>query len=163
MTIEIDDTAWGLPVGGIWLGFYRVESGEMVVREVGVKYFQGNAFETKVYLEECVQQAKIGIFRDLKRKNNEMIHICSGYVLSSIRKWLEQKGFQYRQKKITGTLQREMEKVSQSYIDNLPHFHKKKSESLYDALLCWIKESPKKRLKYAKTGWKPIKKIVNGQ
>lgn len=160
MTVQIDDTLWGIPVGGVWLGFYRPETDELVTEEVDVKYFRGDAFETKAYLDVCVQKMKTGVFRDLGMRSGEKIEICNGYVLSSIREWFRDHGFPFEKAKITGRLQREMEKISREYIEGLPEFKHAPSGSLYNELIAWIQEKPKARLKYAKTGWKPIKKIM---
>lgn len=161
MTIEIDDTLWGIPVGGIFLGFRRVESGELVIKEIPVEFFQGDKFANKTYLDRCVTAAKEALFKDLKRKSNESIWICSGYVLSSIRKWLDDRNIRYKKTKITGALQNIMERKSSEYISALPGFEKKRSESLYNALLEWVREKPDKRLQYAKSGWKPFRDLIN--
>ena len=163
MVTEIDDSAWGLPLFGVWLGFHHIESGRIIVKEVGVDFFQGNNFSSKKYLDECVKQAKIALLHDLKIPATEELRICSGFVLSKIYEWAIDTGFRCKKTKITGKLQSVMEETSRTYIASLPGFKKEKSESLYDALIKWIGEDPEKRLIYVKTGWNAIKKIFQGE
>lgn len=161
MVIEVDDTAWGIPVGGLWLGFHRIETGTIVIKEVGVEFFQGSNHRTKAYLSECIHQAKRALFKDLRLRSGELIRICRGYALSSIREWLNSRNFHCEEAIIGGKLQDAMVETSRSYIERLPHFDKKESDPLYDALIRWLEEDPQNRLQYAKTGWKALRKNPN--
>lgn len=160
MTVEIDDTAWGIPVAGVWLGFHRVETGEIFVKEVSVEHFKKGAFGRKDYLDAALTVAKHTLFDDLNITKDEQIHICSGYVLSSIYEWLYNRNFNIKRKKIVGRLQDVMESTSRDYINSLPNFSKKPSEPLYNALIHWIEEDPEHRMQYVKTGWKKIRNML---
>lgn len=159
-TVEIDDTAWGIPVFGVWIGFYRVETKETVVKEISVELFQGEAFDSKAYLKEATKLAKIALFRDLKLASNEPIRVCNGYILSSVNEWLKSRGFNCARAKIEGALQKKMESVSRDAVASLPNFSKGKSESLYDALIRYLLEDTATRKTIFKTGWNAIKRIV---
>ena len=161
MVIEIDDTAWGIVAFGVWLGFHRIETGKIVVKEVPVEFFQGDNFTSHAYLGEGLKRTKDALFRDLRLKDGEEIRICSGYVLSEIYDWLHSRGFNCKKSKIKETLQKVMERTSREAISSLPDFSKEPSEPLYDALIRWVSEKPRDRIKYTKTGWKPIQKIMN--
>lgn len=161
MVIEIDDTNWGIPVGGLWLGFHRTETGTIIIKEIDVSFFQGTNHRNKAYLGECVRKAKRALFKDLKLRSGELVRICRGYALSSIREWLNLRIFHCEEAIIGGKLQDAMVETSRSYIEQLPHFDKKESDPLYDALLRWLEGDPPNRLKYAKTGWKALRNNPN--
>ena len=85
--------------------------------------------------------------------------VCSGYVLSSIRRRLAELGFRVEEVEIVGELQ---EMVEKSYVRwcievGVP------SERLEDkrrfwTLLEWVAERPELRERLVKTGWKSWKK-----
>jgi hypothetical protein len=85
--------------------------------------------------------------------------VCSGYVLSSIRRHLRERGFEVEEVEIVGELQ---EMVERSYVRwrievGVP------AERLEDrrrfwTLLEWVAERPDLRERLVKTGWKSWKR-----
>jgi len=85
--------------------------------------------------------------------------VCSGYVLSSIRRRLAERGFRVEEVEIVGELQKMVER---SYVRwcievGVP------GESLEDkrrfwTLLEWVAERPELRERLVKTGWKSWKR-----
>jgi hypothetical protein len=85
--------------------------------------------------------------------------VCSGYVLSSIRRHLRERGFTVEEVEATGKLQ---EKVERGYIRWCKEMGVP-AEMLEDkkrfwTFLEWVAERPGLREKLVKTGWKSWKK-----
>jgi hypothetical protein len=84
--------------------------------------------------------------------------VCSGYVLSGIRRHLRDRGFKVEEVEVTGELQ---EKVERSYIRWCEEMGVP-AERLIDkrrfwTFLEWVAERPWLREKLVKTGWKSWK------
>jgi len=84
--------------------------------------------------------------------------VCSGYVLSSMRRHLRDRGFNVEEVEITGELQGMVER---SYVRwcievGVPAEILKDERSFW-TLLEWVGERPELREKLVKTGWKSWK------
>jgi hypothetical protein len=85
--------------------------------------------------------------------------VCSGYVLSSIRRRLQDRGFKVEKVEIAGELQ---EMVERSYVRwcievGVPA-ERLEDKRRFWTLLEWVAERPELREKLVKTGWKSWKK-----
>jgi hypothetical protein len=160
--ILIDDAGWGdLILGVVIVALSRTRrshlklSGQKYMeRRIPVSSFQPPNFENKRYLDDAVQIAE-EIVEVMQADKQTCFKVCSGYVLSSIRRYLRDNGFSVEEVEITGELQ---ERVEKAYLEwcvevGVPP-ERLKGERRFWTFLEWIAEKPKIREKLVKTGWK---------
>ena len=152
--ILIDDAGWGDLILGVVIEALKLPERRYMERRIPVSSFQSPSFENKQYLDDAVYIAQeiIGVMRP---DEETRFKVCSGYVLASIRKHLQDRGFNVEKVEITGELQ---EMVERSYVrwcievgvpaERLEHGRR------FSTLLEWIGEKPELREKLVKTGWK---------
>jgi len=155
--ILIDDSGWGDLILGVVIGVLRRPSGDYMERRIPVIFFQPPRFERKEYLDKAVDVIKeaIDVMRPLR---NAVFRVCSGYVLSGVRKYLREQGFSVKVTKVIGELQ---ERVERGYLNwcrevGVPSrvLQLESGENRFWALLNWVKEKPELREGLVKTGWK---------
>ena len=152
--ILIDDAGWGDFILGVVIGALKLPDRRYMERRIPVSSFQPPNFENKQYLHDAVKIAE-EIVMVMQPEKEARFKVCSGYVLSSIRGYLREHGFDVVEVEITDELQ---EMVGKSYIRwceevGVP------AESLEDkkrfwTLLDWVAKEPKNRENLVKTGWK---------
>jgi len=146
--IEIDDTGWGEPVGGVFIVGRDLQSGKVSKQEIHAKFFQEPKFKTGKYYIETVRAVN-SILYDLNADpNRTTIKICSGTIFSQVYRFLENNGYDYKKVKIRGETQNIAKGIFDSYLKKIdcPRGYKK--------MKLWLKEDKEEREKYAKTGWK---------
>ena len=88
MTIEIDDAGTGEIVSSAFIGIYRIETGELLLKEIPVHLFDEYGWDMKLPKFKAVDLILEGL-KELEYNKNESIHICQGnffdYVRSSFR------------------------------------------------------------------------------
>ena len=84
LTIQIDDSLWGSPIGTTLIGALRVESGEYHVAEIPLGLFQDEVFAQKKYLAGA-REVTQDLLRYLKHDHAEPIEICTGYIHAQTR------------------------------------------------------------------------------
>ncbi|CAJ36094.1 hypothetical protein [Methanocella arvoryzae] len=156
--IQVDDSGWGFPLGGVMIGATdgtRVETGL-----IDTKFFQGELFKTHAYLSEAAR-ITLGLVKDLGGRPGETrVEICSGYVNSRSKDLLEREGYDVKVTEITGLLQDQLEKRYKEYVKSLgypAYYDPKETRSpamAFKEVIKWIDEDPENRMKIAKTGWK---------
>lgn len=144
----------------------RVETGEVYSGEIPLEYFKEDKFKDKNYLDASVEIVTKGI-KKINITKNEPILICRGYVLSNIREYLNSKGYDIREKKITGLTQEFAEMEFKKSLVKLGVGSLKDVESLrnFYNYIEWIKKDIPSRERFVKTGWsswKKWKKKING-
>jgi hypothetical protein len=148
--IEIDDTGWGEPVGGVFIIGRDIESGKFSKEEIPVEFFQKGKFKSGAYSIEAVKAVN-KILDDLNvTPNKNFIRICSGTIFSQVYKFLEKNGYSYEITKIRGETQKLAEKIFNQYLEkiNCPRGYKR--------MIKWLETNPNERRMYAKTGWKKM-------
>ena len=155
--ILIDDAGWGDLILGVVVGALKLPESRYMKRRISVSSFQPPNFENKQYLDDAVKIAE-EIVEVMQPDKETRFKVCSGYVLSSIRRHLRDRGFNVEELQIAGHLQ---ELVEKSYVEwckevGVP------TERLGDkrrfwTLLEWVAEKPEIREKLVKTGWKSWK------
>jgi hypothetical protein len=155
--ILIDDAGWGDLVLGVVIGALKLPERRYMERRIPVSSFQSPNFEDKRYLDDAMKIAE-EIVEVMRPDMETRFKVCSGYVLSSIRRYLRERGFNVEKVQITGDLQ---ELVERSYVEwckevGVP------TERLGDkrrfwTFLEWVAERPWLREKLVKTGWKSWK------
>jgi len=152
--IMIDDAGWRDLILGVVIGALKPPDRRYMERRIPVSSFQSPNFENKQYLDDAVKIA--GEIVEVMQPDMETrFKVCSGYVLSSIRRHLRNQGFNVEEVEITGELQ---EMVERSYVRwcrevGVPA-ERLEDERRFWALLEWVAEKPKIREKLVKTGWK---------
>jgi len=155
--ILVDDAGWGDLILGVVVGALKPPDPRYMERRIPVSSFQPPNFENKKYLDDAVEIAG-EIVQVIQPDMETTFKVCSGYVLSSIRRHLNQQGFKVEEVEVTGELQ---EKAERGYIRwcvevGVP------AERLEDrrrfwTLLDWVAERPELREKLVKTGWRSWK------
>ena len=160
--ILIDDAGWedlilGVVIGALKLPAHRYIPISYMERRIPVTSFQPPNFENKQYLDDAVKIAE-EIVEAMQPDNETRFKVCSGYILSSIHRHLQERGFNVEEVEITGELQ---EMVERSYVRwcievGVPA-ERLVDERRFSTLLEWVAERPELREKLVKTGWKSWK------
>jgi hypothetical protein len=160
--ILIDDAGWGDLILGVVIGALKRPTHRYIPisymeRRIPVSSFQPPNFENKRYLDDAIKIAE-EIVEAMQPDVETRFKVCSGYVLSSIRRHLQDKGFNVDEVEITGELQ---EMVERSYVRwcievGVPA-ERLEDERRFSTLLEWVAEKPEIREKLVKTGWKSWK------
>jgi hypothetical protein len=156
--ILIDDAGWGDLLLGVVIGALKPPDHRYMERRIPVSSFQSPNFENKKYLDDTVKIAN-EIVEVLQPDMETNFKVCSGYVLSSIRRHLRERGFKVEEVEVTGELQ---EKVEQGYIRWCKEMgvpaERLEDKKRFWTFLEWVAERPGLREKLVKTGWKSWKK-----
>jgi methionine synthase II (cobalamin-independent) len=155
--IWIDDAGWGDLLLGVVIGALKPPDRRYMERRIPVSSFQPPNFENKKYLDDAVKIAD-EIVEAMRPDVETCFKVCSGYVLSSIRRHLQDRGFKVEKVEITGELQ---EMVERSYVRwcvevGVP-VERLEEERRFGALLKWVAERPELRETLVKTGWRSWK------
>jgi len=155
--ILVDDAGWGCAVGGTLIAAYRVETGEIQVREVPVSYFQGDLFRAHAYLGASAIAAASAV--TTLRQHGESVQICSGYIHTATHR----QHATWKIVKITGPFQARIEQELKDYLHQLGFPYQGSTEAygkLFFEAIRWLKGgNPNRagmdpeRVKLAKTGW----------
>ncbi len=115
-TIFIDDSGWGFPLGGVLVGAYDTLTNSFKFKEIEVKFFQGNEFNSKDYLLEYSKKGVEIINEFNPDKNSTLIKICTGYINIELKRELRRIGYNVEVAKISEPLQSELERKHKEYI-----------------------------------------------
>jgi len=106
--ILIDDAGWGDLLLGVVIGALKPPDHRYMERRIPISSFQPPNFENKKYLDDTVKIAD-EIIEVLQPDMETNFKVCSGYVLSSIRRHLRERGFKVEEVEATGELQEKVE------------------------------------------------------
>ena len=180
MTIEIDDTGTGIMVGPAIIGLRRVETNELVFKEIPVELFNEENFKMKKPFFKTVDLIKEGL-KELKHGEEEIIHVCPGSYFDKARRYFKEEGIAYENRQIEGELQDALEEKTDNLLINIGFDPKtleelkplQKSDKkayhryLSKAIRDWVCEDYDNRVKHVKTGhkkgFKRIKEQLNLQ
>jgi len=155
--ILIDDAGWGDLILGVVIGALKPPDPRYMERRISVSSFQPPNFENKKYLDDAMKIAD-EIVEVMQPEVETNFKVCSGYVLSGIRRHLRERGFKVEEVEAAGELQ---EKVERSYIRWCKEMgvpaEKLDDKRRFWTFLEWIAEKPEIREKLVKTGWKSWK------
>jgi hypothetical protein len=117
-------------------------------------------FKNKTYLLHARNIVLEGVKR-LQIKKDEQIKICRGYVLTSARETLIEKGYDVIDAKITGITQK---LVEEEFLKSLVKlgigcYEKVKVMRSYKGFLTYVLQNLDEREKYVKTGWRRWERI----
>ncbi|MBS7656572.1 MAG: hypothetical protein QXI71_06115 [Candidatus Bathyarchaeia archaeon] len=153
-TILIDDAGWGDLILGVVIGALKLPDRRYMERRIPVTSFQSPNFENKAYLDDARRIGK-EIVEAMQPDKQTCFKVCSGYILSGIRGFLEEQGFHVEKTVITGELQ---ERVEKSFIEwcievGVPR-DKLESNRRFYPILDWVADKIELRERLVKTGWK---------
>ena len=151
--ILIDAVGWGDLLLGVVIGALKPPDPMVMERRIPTSSFQPPHFENKKYLDDAVKIAD-EIIEVMQPDMGTCFKVCSEYVLSSVRRHLQNRGFNVQKVEVTGELKG---MVESAYIrwcveEGVP------KEILQDkrrfwTLLEWVAERPHLREGLVKTGW----------
>ena len=151
--VLIDDAGWGDLILGVVIGAIKPPDPRYMERRIPVSSFQSPNFEDKKYLDDTVKIAD-EIVKIMRPDMETNFRVCSGYVLSGIRRHLRERGFRVEEVEVTGILQ---EKVERGYIRWCKEMgaptERLEDKGRFWTFLDWVAESPRFREKFVKTGW----------
>ncbi|UCE57473.1 MAG: hypothetical protein JSW19_03720 [Candidatus Bathyarchaeota archaeon] len=161
--ILIDDSGWGDRILGVVIGALKLPERRYMERRIPISSFQPPNFENKQYLDDAEKIVE-DIVEAMRPDMETTFKVCSGYVLSSIRKRLREQGFNVKKVEITGELQ---DMVERGYIRwcvevGIPAERFEENNRFW-TLLDWVAEKPRIREKLVKTGWKSWPKKWRGK
>jgi len=151
--ILVDDAGWGDLLLGVVIGALKPPDRRYMERRIPTSSFQSPNFENKKYLDDAVKIAD-EIVEVMQPDVETSFKVCSGYVLSSIRRHLRERGFKVEEVEIRGELQ---EMVERSYVRwcvevGVPE-ERMQDKKRFWTLLEWVAERPDQREGLVKTGW----------
>ena len=153
--ILIDGAGWGDLILGVVIGALNLNLPDprYMERRIPISSFQPPNFEDKKYLDDAVKIAD-KIVQVMQPDMETNFKVCSGYILSSVRKYLRERGFRVEEVEATGELQ---EKVERGYIRWCKEMGVPaeilEGKGRFWSFLEWVAESPRFREKLVKTGW----------
>ena len=164
MVVEVDDSGWGGLVGGAVIVMRRLGKNEKYVGEVPVEAFQGQAFKAKTYFPYVLRIVREGA-EALDITKDEPVHVCTGYILSEVRKALANEGYLVVPSRIVGVTQKFAE---ESYLKHLSRLGIGAPEEVrkirgFDNSLAWVLRDVDKRERLVKTGWKAWPRLRAGE
>ena len=151
--ILIDDAGWGDLLLGVVIGALKPPDPRYMERRIPTSSFQPPNFKNKKYLDDAAKIAD-EIVEVMQPDVETSFKVCSGYILSSIRGHLRERGFKVEKVEITGELQ---EMVERSYLRwcvevGVPA-ERLEDRKRFWTLLEWVAERPDLRESLVKTGW----------
>lgn len=164
MVIEVDDSGWGDLLGGAVIVMRRLGRNDKYVGEVPIEAFQGKSFKAKAYMPHVLRIVREGA-EVLGFEKDEPIRVCTGYILSEVRKALTNEGYKVVPSRITGSTQ---EFAEGEYLRHLSHLGVGTLEETrrirgFNASLAWVLRDVDKRERFVKTGWKSWSRLRTGK
>ena len=161
MVVEVDDSGWGDLLGGVVIVMRRVDTDEFFSDEIPIELFQLE-FKYKIYLRKAIEIILNGIDQ-LKIKNTEPIHICTGYVFTDASETLNELGYRVVEAKIVGKTQELAEaEFARSLVRlGVAEYHEVREMRSFNKFLQWVHMDLEDRERYVKTGWKSWTRLRN--
>ena len=149
----IDSAGWSDLILGVVIGALKPPDPRLMDRRIPTSSFQSPNFENKKYLIDAVKITD-EIIKVMKPDEETHFRVSSGYILSSVRRHLQNRGFRVEKMETTAQLQRMVER---SYIRwcievGVPEEILKEKRRFW-ILLKWVSEKPNLREQLVKTGW----------
>ncbi|TXT57178.1 MAG: hypothetical protein BAJALOKI2v1_520005 [Promethearchaeota archaeon] len=162
MTIEIDDSGTGDLIGDAFIGFHRVETGEICFRSVHVGLFNEENWKQKEPFNKAVELVKQGLKQLNFDKEKDKILICRGNFFDKVREYFENQDIKYESTVIDGKLQDAVEGRLVKHLRKLgvnsKRLTKKSGATRYFVLFNWVCRDFYNRERYVKTGFPAWKK-----
>lgn len=151
--IVIDESGWSDLLLGVVIGAIKPPDPRYMERRIPTSSFQPPNFKMKKYLDDAVKIAE-EIIEVTQPDEETHFKVSSRYVLSSVRRYLQNRGFRVEKVENTGALQ---EMVERGYIRWCAEVGVPKEiiegKRRFWNLLEWVSERPHLRESLVKTGW----------
>ena len=151
--IVIDEYGWSDLLLGVVIGAIKPPDPRYMERRITTSSFQPPNFKMKKYLDDAVKIAE-EIIEVTQPDEETHFKVSSRYVLSSVRRYLQNRGFRVEKVENTGALQ---EMVERGYIRWCAEVGVPKEiiegKRRFWNLLEWVSERPHLRESLVKTGW----------
>jgi hypothetical protein len=149
----IASAGWSDLLLGVVIGALKPPDPRLMDRRIPTSSFQPPNFKNKKYLVDAIKITD-EIIEVMKPDEETQFRVCSGYILSSVRRHLQNKGF--RVEKIETTIQLQ-EMVERSYARwcievGVPEEILREKRRFW-TFLEWVTEKPHLRERLVKTGW----------
>jgi hypothetical protein len=152
--ISIDDSGWGDLILGVVIGALKLPEHRYMERRIPVSSFQPPNFQNKQYLADAVKISE-EIVEVMQPDRETNFKVCSGYVLSGVRKYLRKQGFRVEVVEVTGELQEMVERSFANWCKEVGiEFKRIGGKRSFNMFLEWVAEKPQLREQLVKTGWK---------
>ena len=152
--ILIDDSGWGDLILGVVIGALKLPERRYMERRIPISSFQSPNFQNKRYLEDAEKIAE-EIIEVMKPDDETSFKICTGYVLSSVRRYVRKLGFRVEEVEVIGELQEMVERSFAKWCKEVGiEFERLNGKRSFNTFLEWVAEKPELREKLVKTGWK---------
>jgi hypothetical protein len=151
--ILIDAVGWGDLLLGVVIGALKPPDPMLMERRIPTSSFQPPNFENKKYLDDAVKIAD-EIIEVMQPDVGTYFKVCSEYVLSSVRRRLQNRGFKVQKVEVTGELKGMVERayvrwcVEEGVPEEILQYKRR-----FWTLLEWVAERPHLREGLVKTGW----------
>lgn len=116
--IQIDDAGIGFPLCGVMVGAC-LDNQTVMTDTVDVKFFQGDLFDRKEYLNEYAKKGLQLLGRLKASSETHRIEICSGYINTTLRDGLRDIRYDVRVADIKGMLQIQLEGLFKDHVRKL--------------------------------------------
>jgi hypothetical protein len=151
--IVVDDAGWSDLLLGVVIGAIKPPDPRYLERRIAVSSFQPPNFKNKKYLDDAVKIAE-EIIMVMQPDEETHFEVGSGYVLSSVRRYLQNRGFKVEKVGSTGELQ---DMVQRGYVRwcveaGVPA-ELLKTKKRFWTMLEWVADRPRLRESLVKTGW----------
>jgi len=152
--IIIDDSGWGDLILGVVIGALKLPEKKYMERRIPISSFQPPHFQNKRYLDDAVKIAE-EIVKVMKPDEDTVFKVCTGYVLSSVRRYLREQGFKVEEIEVTGELQELVERSFGYWCKEVGiDFDQIEGKRSFNFFIDWVAEKPHLRENLVKTGWK---------
>ncbi len=156
--IFIDGAGWGDLILGVVIGALNLPNPRYMQRRIPISSFQPPNFKNKKYLDDAVKIAD-KIIQVMQPDMKTNFKVCSGYVLSSIRKHLREQGFRVEEVDVTGELQEKVERGYTRWCKEMgAPAERLEDRGRFWTFLEWVAERPELRERLVKTGWRSWEK-----
>lgn len=165
--VQIDDSGWGFPLLGCFLGLVIEGEQKVWTETLDVKYFQSPLWETKAYLNEYTNLGIKLLNRLGVTPGTHRVEICTGYINKNLKNLLREQGFDVRVVEIKGLLQDQLETLFKEYVkstlgEDLVYdpkgLEKHQLGQAYYKVLNWgLTHTPQ----LLKSGWKAVQEKLN--
>jgi hypothetical protein len=151
--IIIDAAGWSDLLLGVVVGALKPPHPMLMERRIPTASFQPPNFQNKKYLDDAVKIAD-EIVAVMQPDAGTCFNVCSEYVLSSVRKHLENRGFRVQTVKATGEVKGMVERAYVRWCVEVGVPEELlRDKRRFWTLLEWVAEMPHLREGLVKTGW----------
>jgi hypothetical protein len=151
--ILIDAAGWSDLLLGVVMGALKPPDPMLMERRISTSSFQPPNFKNKKYLDDAVKIAD-EIIEVMQPDAGTCFKVCSEYVLSSVRRHLQNRGFKVQTVQVTGELKGMVERAYIRWCVEVGAPEELfKDKRRFWTLLEWVAELPRLRESLVKTGW----------